>query len=162
MRLATFAVNAFDFLVLRVIARKLVTDCLPVASNDCTYLFKMGMHAAEAIFATAEWNLAVVDTATRVTDAYPVGNNSRGFSINCNIYVCISGRFDGKGWFFNSSIAEQTNVWLGGYHAICWEMLVDKYDFFLDQMILHRNCITKAKLETQGHCPGNWPLVYDT
>jgi hypothetical protein len=26
---------------------------------------------------------------------------------------------DGKGWFFNSSVAEQTNVWLGGYHAIC-------------------------------------------
>ena len=26
---------------------------------------------------------------------------------------------DGEGWYFNSSIAEQTNVWLGGYHAIC-------------------------------------------
>ncbi|KAF8237015.1 hypothetical protein L208DRAFT_1249164 [Tricholoma matsutake] len=26
---------------------------------------------------------------------------------------------DGKGWYFNSSIAEQTNVWLGSYHSIC-------------------------------------------
>ena len=37
---------------------------------------------------------------------------------------------NGKPWYFNSSIAEQTNVWLGGYHAICHEMLVDKYNFF--------------------------------
>jgi hypothetical protein len=43
---------------------------------------------------------------------------------------------DNKGWYFNSSIAEQTNVWLGGYHAICREMHVDKYTFFLDKMIL--------------------------
>ncbi|KAG1774919.1 hypothetical protein EV702DRAFT_1180541 [Suillus placidus] len=33
-------------------------------------------------------------------------------------------------WFFNSSIAEQVNVWLGGYHNIVREMLPDKYDFF--------------------------------
>jgi len=46
---------------------------------------------------------------------------------------------DNQGWYFNSSIAEQTNVWLGGYYAICQEMLIDKYAFFLDEMILHRN-----------------------
>src|SRR6266487_5911899 len=50
---------------------------------------------------------------------------------------------DGKGWYFNSSIAEQTNAWLGGYHSICQEMLADKYDFFLDEMILQRNKVTK-------------------
>ncbi|KAF8802114.1 hypothetical protein BYT27DRAFT_7226507 [Phlegmacium glaucopus] len=49
---------------------------------------------------------------------------------------------DNKGWYFNSSIAEQTNVWLGSYHAICREMLVDKYTFFLDEMILRRNRMT--------------------
>jgi hypothetical protein len=37
---------------------------------------------------------------------------------------------DGKTWFFNTSIAEQTNVWLGGYHSICREMLPAKYNFF--------------------------------
>lgn len=63
---------------------------------------------------------------------------------------------NGKAWYFNSSIAEQTNVWLGGYHAICREMLVDKYNFFLDEMIMRRNQATKAKLIEQGHCPGNW------
>ena len=66
----------------------------------------------------------------------------------------------GKAWFFNSSIAEQTNVWLGGYHSICREMLVDKYNFFLDEMIARRNRVTKAKLATQGYAPGNWPLSY--
>ncbi|KAF8219985.1 hypothetical protein L208DRAFT_1336374 [Tricholoma matsutake] len=53
---------------------------------------------------------------------------------------------DNQGWYFSSSIAEQTNVWLGGYHAICWEMLIDKYAFFLDEMILHRNQMTREKL----------------
>jgi hypothetical protein len=42
----------------------------------------------------------------------------------------------GKAWFFNSSIAEQANVWLDSYHSICHEMLVDKYNFFLDEMIV--------------------------
>jgi hypothetical protein len=39
-------------------------------------------------------------------------------------------------WYFNTSIAEQTNVWLGGFHSICQEMHGITYDFFLDQMIL--------------------------
>lgn len=60
---------------------------------------------------------------------------------------------DGKGWYFNSSIAEQTNVWLGGFHAIVREMLVDRYNFFLDEMIILRNRMTHAKLTREGHCP---------
>jgi hypothetical protein len=60
---------------------------------------------------------------------------------------------DGKGWYFNSSIAEQTNVWLGGYHSMCREMLVDKYNFFLDEMIMRKNFLTKAKLELDGQAP---------
>ncbi|KAJ6463105.1 hypothetical protein DFH09DRAFT_1492323 [Mycena vulgaris] len=46
---------------------------------------------------------------------------------------------DGKTWFFNTSVAEQTNVWLGGYHSMCREMLPVKYNFFLDEMIRLRN-----------------------
>ncbi|KDR67274.1 hypothetical protein GALMADRAFT_283614 [Galerina marginata CBS 339.88] len=60
---------------------------------------------------------------------------------------------NGKAWFFNSSIAEQTNVWLGGFHAIVREMLVDRFNFFLDQMILLRNQMTLEKLKKDGHCP---------
>ena len=64
-----------------------------------------------------------------------------------------------KGQYFNSSIAEQTNVWLGGYHAICREMLPDKYDFFLDEMILQRNRMTRDKLQKDGKGPSTWPKV---
>ena len=44
------------------------------------------------------------------------------------------------------SIAEQTNVWLGDFHSICREMSVDKYEFFLGEMIMMRNRRTKEKL----------------
>ena len=77
---------------------------------------------------------------------------------NCNSAAFPELLGKGGGWFFNSSVAEQTNVWFGGYYAICREMHVDKYDFFLNQMILQRNHITWEKLEQKGHQPGNWPV----
>lgn len=75
---------------------------------------------------------------------------------NCNPAAFPELLRDDGGWFFNSSAAEQANAWMGGYHAMCREMLVDKYDFFLDQMILRHNRVTKAKLEAQECHPGNW------
>lgn len=67
---------------------------------------------------------------------------------------------EGGGWYFNSSIAEQTNVWLGGYHSICREMLRDKYNFFLDQMIMRKNYMTKAKLEADNMAPLYFPVPH--
>jgi len=61
-----------------------------------------------------------------------------------------------KAWYFNSLIAEQTNVWLSGYHAIFREMLVDKFNFFLNEMIMQRNHATKEKLIRQGCSPQTW------
>ncbi|KAF7331311.1 hypothetical protein MKEN_00008300 [Mycena kentingensis (nom. inval.)] len=66
---------------------------------------------------------------------------------------------DGKAWFFNSSIAEQTNVWLGGYHSILRKMGCVKFNFFLDEMILRKNKLTVAKLEADGACPGLRPFT---
>jgi hypothetical protein len=60
---------------------------------------------------------------------------------------------DGNTWFFNTSIAEQTNVWLGGYQSICREMLPVKYNFFLDEMIRLRNQTIVASLASAGHEP---------
>ncbi|KAF8451067.1 hypothetical protein L210DRAFT_3385227 [Boletus edulis BED1] len=60
-----------------------------------------------------------------------------------------------QAWYFNSSVAEQTNVWVGGYHSICREMLAERYCFFLDEMIMRRNKMTKEKLRDQE--PGYWP-----
>ena len=63
-----------------------------------------------------------------------------------------------KLWYFNSSVAEQTNGWLGGYHSICREMLIDKYNFFLDKTMLCRNRVTKEKLLQEGEMPRTWPM----
>ncbi|THU93141.1 hypothetical protein K435DRAFT_580726, partial [Dendrothele bispora CBS 962.96] len=49
-------------------------------------------------------------------------------------------------WFFNTSVAEQTNVWFGRYHSICREMGAVFYEFFLNQMILMHNEDKKREL----------------
>ncbi|KIN95876.1 hypothetical protein M404DRAFT_934280 [Pisolithus tinctorius Marx 270] len=64
---------------------------------------------------------------------------------------------DNTGWWFNTSVAEQVNVWLGSYHAICWEMLPVKYNFFLDKMICLCNCVTVRRLEAKGWSPRHAP-----
>lgn len=51
-----------------------------------------------------------------------------------------------QGWYFNSSVAEQTNAWIGGYISICREMHIDRYNFFLDEMIIRRNRMTLERL----------------
>lgn len=75
-------------------------------------------------------------------------------SFHCNQHLFQELLKDDNTWFFNSSRAEQTNVWFGGYHAIVREMGVVKYEFFLDEMILQKNKLTRAKLEAEGCIPG--------
>ncbi|KAG2034067.1 hypothetical protein BDR03DRAFT_984637 [Suillus americanus] len=48
---------------------------------------------------------------------------------------------------------EQANVWLGGYHNIMCEMLPDKYDFFLDEMVMRCNCALIKAMEDHGQFP---------
>jgi hypothetical protein len=52
---------------------------------------------------------------------------------------------------------EQTNVWLGGYHSMCCEMLPVKYNFFLDEMVRLRNEMVVVKLAQDGHEPRRAP-----
>lgn len=56
-------------------------------------------------------------------------------------------------WFFNSSVAEQVNAWLQGYHSICREMLPVKFNFFLDEMIRLRNIELLKRQEKAGQRP---------
>ncbi|KZT62745.1 hypothetical protein CALCODRAFT_425601, partial [Calocera cornea HHB12733] len=58
-----------------------------------------------------------------------------------------------KTWFFNSSAAEQTNVWFNGYHSIVHDMMGPRFDFFLDEMIKERNRFLVASLEKEGKNP---------
>ncbi|EIW82970.1 hypothetical protein CONPUDRAFT_53432 [Coniophora puteana RWD-64-598 SS2] len=60
---------------------------------------------------------------------------------------------DGTGWWFNTSIAEQTNVWLGSFHSMVWEMLLIRCNFFLDEMVHLCNINTMATLKSWKHEP---------
>lgn len=60
---------------------------------------------------------------------------------------------DGKSWRFNSSAAEQTNAWFGGFQAIVREMQVDNSNFFLDEMIKRRNRQIVEKLRSGFYSP---------
>lgn len=56
-------------------------------------------------------------------------------------------------WFFNSSVAEQGNVWLGKFRAMCREMGVVKFNFFLDEMIRLKNILIIEQLRKEGYNP---------
>ena len=68
--------------------------------------------------------------------------------------------FRNGSWVFNTSIAEQTNVWLGGYHSMLREMTEDRYNFFLDELIMQKNAATKARLDSDGHLPSYVPGLH--
>jgi hypothetical protein len=65
---------------------------------------------------------------------------------------------NGDKWCINTSICEQTNVWLGGYQAILHDMESTRYNFYLDEMIKCCNCFVVAELEWKGHMPWLIPM----
>ncbi|KAK1233689.1 hypothetical protein PQX77_002846 [Marasmius sp. AFHP31] len=60
-------------------------------------------------------------------------------------------------WRFNSSAAEQTNVWMGGYQSIVREMSAVRYNFFLDEMIKWQNRMMVKELEGSKKAPYSIP-----
>jgi len=78
--------------------------------------------------------------------------------INCNAADYPELLTDDGKLYFNTSIAEQINVWLGGYYSICKEMLPVKYDFFLDEMIRLRNIQLVEHLRATGQYPHHFYL----
>lgn len=61
------------------------------------------------------------------------------------------------GWRFNSSAAEQANAWIGGYQAVVREMQMDRYEFFLDEMIKRRNRALVKDLKRKAKAPYRIP-----
>ncbi|KAJ7892674.1 hypothetical protein B0H13DRAFT_1625428, partial [Mycena leptocephala] len=61
---------------------------------------------------------------------------------------------EGK-WIFNSSAAEQANVWFGKFQNVVQDMpiLPPRYNFYLDEMIAIHNDHIVGELATQGHAP---------
>ncbi|KAF7314617.1 hypothetical protein MKEN_00935400 [Mycena kentingensis (nom. inval.)] len=54
-------------------------------------------------------------------------------------------------WFFNSSVAEQNNSWLGGFQSVVRQMTAVKYDFFLNEMVRLHNEILLAELRVKAN-----------
>jgi len=77
---------------------------------------------------------------------------------NCNPAFFPDLLEDGK-WRFNTSICEQTNVWLGGYRAILRDMEVTRFNFYLDEMIKRRNRYVIQGLESRGRRPWRVPIA---
>jgi hypothetical protein len=102
---------------------------------------------------------------------------------NCNpaLWSDLMDSTTGK-WVFNSSAAEQANLWFGGFRAITRLMRRDRfvalwpqvyytinwklrYNFFLDEVIMARNISRQSELERMGHAPYAIPreaLLYPT
>ena len=75
---------------------------------------------------------------------------------HCNPAAFHELKTDDGRWYFNSSIAEQTNVWLANYNSMCREMRADRFNFFLDEMIMRHNKVTISRLEKKGDMPSTW------
>ncbi|KAJ7037282.1 hypothetical protein C8F04DRAFT_1257200 [Mycena alexandri] len=76
---------------------------------------------------------------------------------HCNPYIWPELRTEDGKWRFNSSAAEQTNAWFGGFQSIVREMAVERYNFFLDEMIKRRNRTLVKELRRRGKAPGSIP-----
>jgi hypothetical protein len=75
----------------------------------------------------------------------------------CNPYIWPELHTTEGNWCFNSSAAEQANAWFGGFQAIVREMQIDRYGFFLDEMIKRRNQHTIQELKHKLKAPYNIP-----
>jgi hypothetical protein len=76
-------------------------------------------------------------------DVFHFKSKHKESNIKCglhyNPYIWPELRTDDGQWRFNSSAAEQTNAWYGGFLAIVQDMEADRYELFLDEMIKWQN-----------------------
>jgi hypothetical protein len=79
---------------------------------------------------------------------------------NCNPYKWPELRIDDKEWRFNSSAAEQVNAWYGRFQAIVREMQVDRYNFFLNEMVRRRNRLVVEDLRRRDLKPCSYVRSY--
>ncbi|KAI0724250.1 hypothetical protein C8T65DRAFT_563690, partial [Cerioporus squamosus] len=77
---------------------------------------------------------------------------------NCNPALFSELYNDLMEWIFNSSAAEQVNVWFGKFIAVVREMSEIRYNFFLDEMITIYNAYREAVLAKKGKHPRIIPV----
>jgi hypothetical protein len=121
--------------------------------NNCG-IFPMLQHESAAVQARFEGTILPVDVFH-----FKCKHKADHTECNthCNPMLFKEILMDGDKWRFNSSAAEQTNAWLGGYQSMVREMEVVRYNFFLDEMIMRRNRSLIAELERKGKKPYSIP-----
>ncbi|KAJ7178438.1 hypothetical protein C8R43DRAFT_872162, partial [Mycena crocata] len=72
---------------------------------------------------------------------------------NCNPAQFLELIGENGKWVFNSSAAEQANVWFGKFQNTVQEMPALRFNFFLDEMIALHNEETVAELTKQNQKP---------
>ncbi|RDX42272.1 hypothetical protein OH76DRAFT_1363125 [Lentinus brumalis] len=77
---------------------------------------------------------------------------------NCNPALFPELYNDLMEWIFNSSAAEQVNVWFGKFIAVVREMNEVHYNFFLDEMITVYNAYREVVLAKKGKHPRLVPV----
>ncbi|KAJ6475036.1 hypothetical protein C8R47DRAFT_1293375, partial [Mycena vitilis] len=111
--------------------------------NNCNVL-KHLLHCGDHYF----------DNVGLPVDVFHAPGHSDNFCNTHNNPALFPQLMDGEGnWFFNSSVAEQTNAWFGGFQSIVREMPESRYNFYLDEMIAIRNRVTVAALHKDGMNP---------
>ncbi|TCD59926.1 Hsp70 chaperone [Steccherinum ochraceum] len=101
------------------------------------------------------------DHITMPVDAFHAKTKHKETDMFCNQH-CNPAQFeflfdDRDKWRFNSSAAEMTNAWFGGFAAIVREMRPARYDFFLDEMIKRKNRAIVARLAASKAFPDELP-----
>ncbi|RDX40837.1 hypothetical protein OH76DRAFT_1504468 [Lentinus brumalis] len=111
------------------------------------------------ILASKEHRLDDIGLPVDVFHAIRKHKESDAFcAMNCNPACFTELYSDGLGWLFNSSAAEQGNVWFGKFMAVAREMSEIHYNFFLDEMILIHNEQRVEVLRKRGCHPRTVPL----
>ncbi|KAH6907643.1 hypothetical protein BKA70DRAFT_1104746 [Coprinopsis sp. MPI-PUGE-AT-0042] len=97
----------------------------------------------------------------RPVDVFHFNCKHKESDIHCQMYcnpAAFAELIDENGhWVFNTSICEQTNVWLNGFLSILRDMEKTRYNFYLDEMVKRRNRFTLSELASRGCFPWTVP-----
>lgn len=120
--------------------------------NNC--LFLKHLRAIHDVYITGSTGLPV--------DVFHAVNKHKDSDLFCQMNCNPAGFRElytaDNQWIFNSSAAEQANVWFGKFLAIVREMSEVHFNFFLDEMIIIYNEEVVARLDRTGKCPRLVPV----
>ncbi|KZT07866.1 uncharacterized protein LAESUDRAFT_736147 [Laetiporus sulphureus 93-53] len=126
-------VNAMNFILATFPAR------FPHARPSYLF-FDNNCHLLQHLIAAGEHRLDTIGFPVDVFHAINKHKDSDAFcQMHCNPAGFPELYDEHNQWTFNSSAAEQANVWFGKFQSITREMTKSHYNFFLDEMINIRN-----------------------